>query len=96
MDINKLLKKLHIEDSGRYENNFYTISISDSNEYAKMYSLLEQYAVNTEYPVFSTNTNNSTTKVINYFESEEEGQAYNLFLIADFDEDEYYLKIKEK
>lgn len=96
MDVNKLLKKLHIEDSGTYENHFYIINIPDSNAYAKMYSKLEQYAVNAEYPVFSTNTNNSTTKATNYFESEEEGQAYDLFLIADFDEDKYCLKIKEK
>lgn len=96
MDIKNVLKKLNLEDAGKYENHFYIIPLADSNEYARMYTKLENVAVNTEYPVFSTNTNNTTTKAINYFETEDNNITYNLFLIADFDEDKYYLKIGEK
>lgn len=96
MDIKNVLKKLNLEDAGKYENHFYIIPLADSNEYARMYTKLENVAVNTEYPVFSTNTNNTTTKAINYFETEDNNITYNLFLIADFDEDRYYLKIGEK
>lgn len=96
MDIKNVLKKLNLEEAGKYENHFYIIPLADSNEYARMYTKLENVAVNTEYPVFSTNTNNTTTKAINYFETEDNNITYNLFLIADFDEDKYYLKIGEK
>ena len=58
-----------------------------------MYTKLSKNAINTEFPTFGTNTNNSTVKVTNYFELEEDNEKYNLFLIADFDKDKYYLKI---
>ena len=61
-----------------------------------MYTKLSDNAINTEFPAFGKNTNNSTVKVTNYFEIEEDGVEYNLFLIADFDNDKYYLKIGEK
>ena len=96
MDIEAVLKKLKLKDTGRYENQFYIISIPDSNEYAKMYTKLDENAINTEYPSFESNTNNNTTKVINYFELDVDNITYDLFLIADFNTDKYYLKIKEK
>ena len=58
-----------------------------------MYTKLSRNAINTEYPTFGTNTNNTTVKVTNYFELEEDNILYNLFLIADFNRDKYYLKI---
>jgi len=70
--------------------------LADSNEYAKMYTILDQNAINTEYPEFTKNTNNSTVKVINYFELDVNNFTYDLFLIADFDNDKYYLKISER
>ena len=91
--VKKILNRLGIEETGRYDNHFYIISIEDSNEYAKMYTKLEKNAINTEYPTFGTNTSNSTVKITNYFELEEDNNKYLLFLIADFDKDEYYLKI---
>lgn len=99
MDIKNILKKLKLEDfaeNGKYENHFYVISLADSNEYAKVYTVLEENAINTEYPVFTANTNNTTTKVTNYFETEVDNKSYNLFLIANLDDDIYYLKIGEK
>jgi len=91
--IQKILARLELEETGRYDNKFYVIDITDSNEYAKMYTKLSKNAIDTEYPTFGTNTNNSTVKVTNYFELEEDNQKYNIFLIADFDNDKYYLKI---
>jgi hypothetical protein len=92
-NIQKILDRLEIENTGRYDNRFYIIDIEDSDAYAKMYTKLTKNAINTEFPTFGTNSNNSTVKVTNYFEIEEDNQKYNLFLIADFDNDRYYLKI---
>ena len=92
-NIKEVLAKLEIEDTGRYDNHFYIIQIEDSNEYAKMYTKLSKNAINTEYPTFGTNTSDSTVKITNYFEIEEDNTKYLLFLIADFDNDTYYLKI---
>ena len=95
-DIRPVLKRLEIEDTGRYDNHFYVISLENSNEYAKMYTKLDKNAINTEYPEFTQNTNNTTTRIINYFEIEEDNISYNIFLFADFDNEKYYIKIGEK
>ena len=92
-NIKDILARLEIEETGSYDNRFYIINIENSDEYAKMYTKLSKNAINTEFPTFGTNTNNSTVKVTNYFEIEEDNNTYNLFLIADFDKDKYYLKI---
>lgn len=92
-DIEKILARLELEKTGRYDNHFYVIPIEDSNEYAKVYTKLDKNAINTEYPTFGTNTSNSTVKITNYFELEEDNNKYLIFLIADFDKDEYYVKI---
>ena len=91
--LKNILNRLDIEDTGRYDNHFYIIDIEDSNAYAKMYTKLAKNAINTEFPTFGTNTSNSTVKITNYFEIEEDNDKYMLFLIADFDKDLYYLKI---
>ena len=91
--IKDILARLEIEDTGRYDNHFYTIDIENSDEYAKMYSKLTKNAINIEYPAFGTNTNDSTVKITNYFEIDEDNMTYRLVLTADFDEDKYYLKI---
>lgn len=96
MNIKSILKTLDIEDTGRYDNKFYIIDLEDSNAYAKMYTKLDNNAINTEYPDFHTNTNGTTTKVTNYFEVVDNNITYNIFLIADFDKDAYYVKIGEK
>jgi hypothetical protein len=91
--IEKVLTRLGLEATGTYDNKFYVINIEDSNEYAKMYTKLSKNAIDTEFPAFGTNTNDSTVKITNYFELEEDNKKYTLFLIADFDKDKYYLKI---
>ena len=95
-DIKNILKRLDIEDSGRYENHFYVITLKDSNAYARMYTKLDKNAINTEYPEFTSNSNNATEKVVNYFELEEDEITYNIFLFADFKNEKYYVKIGEK
>lgn len=91
--VKNILTRLGIEDTGKYENHFYIINLDDSDAYAKMYTKLNKNAINTEFPTFGTNTSESTVKITNYFELEEDSNKYILFLIADFKNDEYYLKI---
>ena len=96
-DIRDILKKLDITDKrGRYDNHFYVISLDDSNEYARMYTKLDKNAVNTEFPEFEKNTNDTTTKVTNYFELDYNNYTYDIYLMADFDKDSYYIKINER
>lgn len=95
-NIKNVLKRLELEDFGRYDNHFYVIPLANSNEYAKMYTKLDKNAINTEYPEFTSNSSNSTIKVVNYFELEEDEIVYNIFLFADFKADKYYIKIGEK
>lgn len=91
--VKNILARLNIQDTGKYENHFYIIKMDNSDEYAKMYTKLTKNAINTEFPTFGTNTSDSTVKITNYFELEEDTDKYLLFLIADFKNDEYYLKI---
>lgn len=95
-NIKELLNSLSITQDGRYDNQFYVIELEDSNDYAKMYTLLDEKAVNTEEPSFGVNSNKTTTKVTNYFEFIQNNVTYNIFLIANFDTDKYYLKIGEQ
>lgn len=95
-NIKNILDRLDIEPTGRYENHFYIIPLDNSDAYAKMYTKLDKNAVNTEYPEIISNTNNTTEKIVNYFEIEEDEITYNIFLFADFKNDKYYVKIGEK
>lgn len=95
-DIGALLKKLGISDTGYYDNHTYIIPLEDSEAYAKMYSLLDTRAINTEYPVFTQNSNKNTTKVVNYFETAVDSDEYTIFLTADFENENYYIRIREK
>ena len=94
--IDKVLKKLKLEDTGRYDDDFYIITLKDSNDYAKMYTQLDSLAVNTEFPTLDFNTSKTMTKTTNYFEIDVENIVYNIFLVADFAHDSYYIKIGEK
>lgn len=91
--VQTILNRLEVEETGKYDNHFYVVELSNSDSYAKMYSKLSKNAINTEFPTFGTNTSDSTVKITNYFEIEENNDKYLLFLIADFDNDKYYLKI---
>jgi lipopolysaccharide export LptBFGC system permease protein LptF len=95
-DIKNVLARLELDKTGAYDNHFYVIPLADSNDYAKVYTKLDKNAINTEYPEFTQNTNNTTTRIVNYFELEEDSITYNIFLFADFDNEKYYVKIGEK
>lgn len=96
MEITSILNKLQLTADGQYDNGFYNIQLTDSNEYAKIYTKLCSNAINTEYPSFFTNTNLTTTKATHYFELEDNSKTYNIFLIADFEQDIYTVRIGEK
>lgn len=95
-NIKNVLKKLEIEDLGRYDNHFYILDLADSNEYAKMYTKLSNNATNTEYPYLDFDKKKLTTGITNYFELDLENLVYNIFLVGDFDKDKYYVKIGER
>lgn len=94
--ISSILKKLNVREDGQYDNHFYVVNLTNSDEYAKMYSQLCETAVNTEYPSIGSNESKNTTKITNYFEIEDKNVTYNIFLIANFDQDKYYIKIGER
>ena len=95
-NIKDILKRLDIQETGAYKDHFYVINLKDSNDYARMYTKLDKNAINTEFPEFAKNTSETTTKITNYFEVEENGITYDIFLFADFNNDKYYLKIAER
>ena len=95
-DIKNVLARLELDKTGAYDNHFYVIPLTDSNDYAKVYTKLDKNAINTEYPEFTQTTHNTTTRIVNYFELEEDSITQNIFLFADFDNEKYYVKIGEK
>lgn len=95
-DITPVLKRLQIKATGQYDNDFYIIKLADSDEYAKMYTQLGELAINTEEPNFGKNTNDTTVRITNYFEIDVDGITFDLFLIANFENDEYKLKIRDR
>lgn len=95
-NIKDILAKLHFKEDGYFEDSYYIIQLKDSDDYAKAYTALNKYAVNTEYPDITTNTNKYTTGITNYFETEVDNFQYNISLNADFNTDTYTVKIGEK
>jgi len=95
-NIKRILDRLDIHEAGTYKDHFYVIPLKNSNDYARMYTLLDKNAINTEFPEFAKNTSESTTKITNYFEIDVANETYDIFLFADFNEDKYYVKIAER
>lgn len=89
MYLEKFLEKLGITHVGHYtKTNTYVIDIDDSEEYGKVYSLLDKSNEIEEDEDSSTITVHTSNLV---FESDN----YQLTLIADFDQDTYKLVCKE-
>ena len=89
MYLEKFLEKLGITQVGHYtKTNTYIIDIDDSDEYGKIYSLLDKSDEIEEDEDSSTITVHNSNLV---FESDN----YQLTLIADFDQDTYKLVCKE-
>ena len=89
MYLEKFLEKLGITQVGHYtKTNTYIIDIDDSDEYGKIYSLLDKSS-EIEEDEDSSTINVHTSNLV--FESDN----YQLTLIADFDQDTYKLVCKE-
>lgn len=89
MYLEKFLERLGITQVGHYtKTNTYIIDIDDSDEYGKIYSLLDKSNEIEEDEDSSTITIHTSNIV---FESDN----YQLTLIADFDQDTYKLVCKE-
>lgn len=89
MYLEKFLEKLGITQVGHYtKTNTYIIDIEDSDEYGKIYSVLDKSDEIEEDEDSSTITVHTSNLV---FESDN----YQLTLIADFDQDTYKLVCKE-
>lgn len=96
IDIADVMKALDINLPGRYEKKSYIMQLKDSDEYGKMYTKLGDNATNIEFPDFGTNTNDTTIEVTNYFEISVNNVDYVIELTADFENDNYFIKIGEK
>ena len=94
-EIDKVLKHLGLKDIGTYEDLFYIYPINSSDEYATMHTKLDQVAENGEYPGYAADTAKNITKITTYFELTLGDITYGLFLVGDFEKDEYRLRIKE-
>lgn len=94
-DIKDILKRLQLPATGRWDSSFYVIDLANSDDYARTYTLLCDNAQSEEYPDFEANQHNNTVKAIHYFTLDEKQQLYSIFLIANFQQDKYYVKIKE-
>lgn len=89
MYLEKFLEKLGITQVGHYtKTDAYIIDIDDSEEYGKIYSLLDKSTEIEEDEDSSTITVHTSNIVF-------ETDNYQLTLIADFDQDTYKLVCKE-
>lgn len=90
MTIEQLLKDLGINKVGEYSNkNTYVIDLYSSEEFGKMYSLLDQNN-DLEYEEESSLlTVDNGSLMYNY------NDEFQFVLIADFNHDQYHLTIKE-
>jgi hypothetical protein len=95
-DILDLLKKLGIEERGTYEDEFYVVKLKDSDAFGEIYGRLDGEATNLGDPSIGVNTNDTTTDITGYFEADMGDVTYKLYLTADFADDIYELRIKEK
>lgn len=93
--ITKLLKELQINAEGKVVDGVYELVLDNSNTYAKMYTLLDNNAVNKEFPATEANTADTPTNFTNYFEKEFEDTTYEIALIADFAAERYVVHISE-
>lgn len=92
-DITEILDKLGLGKERTYDNGFYVIDIDNSDDYARYQTRLSKIANDSENPSQELNTNDTLVKWTSYYTIEVNNKTYNLFLIADFDDNTYQLKI---
>lgn len=95
-NLQDILHEIGLPTTGRYINHFYVIDLADSNEYSQVYTLLDTNTLNTEDPTFGKSDTGSVERITNYFEYTFSAITYNIFLIADFKNDRYYMKIGQQ
>jgi hypothetical protein len=92
MTIEQLLRELNIHIAGSYTNkSTYVIDLEDSNEYGRIYSLLERSDL--LELISDTSFLNSENGSMEYQYEDEEGTIIQLSLIANWDNDEYKLVV---
>lgn len=92
-DITEILDRLGLGKEGTYDNGFYVIDIDNSDDYARYQTRLSKIANDSENPSQELNTNDTLVKWTSYYTIEVNNKTYNLFLIADFEDNTYQLKI---
>ena len=86
----KFIRDLNLNKSGHYEKNKYIIQLEDSNEFSRVYTLLDNSNLvwlDTEAVLISEH---STVLVYN-----DEDLNFNVKLIADYDGENYQIIISE-
>lgn len=86
--IEKLLKELNIDKTGKVQDEQYVIVLDDSNEYSRVYTKLDKYEgadLDPEEMVMS-----DSSSIMIYLTDD-----FDITLKADFNEDRYYLIIEE-
>lgn len=87
--MDKLLNELGItEKPEKTDDNSYTINITDSNEYGKYFSKLDNSSLVTEEQDASSVSFENSTIQYTY-------ENYTITLLADFENDIYSLNIRE-
>lgn len=84
----EFLNSLGIKGQLQKSNSSYVLDILDSNEYGKIYSILDKSDEVEEDP-------ESSQVTLDYSSIQFYNDEYNIQLIADFENDEYRLTIKE-
>lgn len=84
----EFLNSLGIKGQLQKSNSSYVLDILDSNEYGKIYSILDKSDKVEEDP-------ESSQVTLDYSSIQFYNDEYNIQLIADFENDEYRLTIKE-
>lgn len=91
MTVEELLSKLKINNNYKEVTDAYEIEISNSDEYGKIYSKLDKSSIISEDDAGSSvSIDNSTIKYVT------DDATITMYLIADFDNDTYKLKILNK
>lgn len=86
----KFIKNLNLNKSGHYENNKYIIDLSDSNEYSKMYTLLDNSSILSLDPESTQISESSSMLIYN-----DDDFKYDIKLSANYNQDEYKVIISE-
>lgn len=86
-DFNDIAKDLGIKKQGQLNDNTYTIIFADSNEYAQVYTILDN---SDDLELVDENSFISDSICTLVYEAND----YNVELVGNFDEDKYYVQFK--